>query len=463
MKVIISFLWIGTLLEPGEPSRPYIHPFSLFSCNQSMSRMEVDQEESFLPSLIEVNEMQANASGKLWWKEREKEQVQPNPSKWKTLSRVQTSLGTAWFPLWTSREDSGVKMFIPMYLHMILAALYLGTTGSTANKFQNILGFKDDGCGGSSGSSQRTQDMHQLRLLLRDVLAHQQGSLSTGTWMIFQQGLRLHQTFHQDLQRFYPEIQLGAVNFSQPQRAEGLINDLLQRVTAGCLDNLVTGLSPHTNLLVASFVHFKGKWKTRSQCHGTELLDFYNDAGDKARVPMTIWCGWLQYKTNPEYTVVKLPLSERTYMMVIQPVQPAMMGNVEKAWPDVRIFQTGFVRLVMPRFAWEGTYNAKEMFRQIPDMLGGQANFSKLSSVQHLVPEQVLQSIIFEITEEEIEPITTEDLAVSNITATEIRIDKPFLFRVYDETLDILLLLGRVKKLPLKSELKKSNNVQCSQ
>lgn len=43
----------------------------------------------------------------------------------------------------------------------------------------------------------------------------------------------------------------------------------------------------------------------------------------------------------------------------------------------------------MPRFVWEGTYNVKELFSQDPDMLGGQANFSRISSAQRLVPEQV--------------------------------------------------------------------------
>nr|BAH10146.1 angiotensinogen [Leucoraja erinacea] len=457
MKLIFPLLCLGALMEPGAPYRPYIHPFSLVSCNQLTSSVEIDGNDTTLPGVVEVNANQVNSSKGAWWDEEEKEgQVQPSRSKRRYLSSLQAALGTSWFSRWMSREGSGATVLSPPYLHMVLASLLVGAEGSTADKFHDVLGLSDSSCG-EIRDSQRSQDMHQqFRLLLRDILSHQRGSLSTGTWMIFQEGLRLHHSFVHSLRLFYPEVQLGSANFSQPRVVEESINSLVHRASGGRLDNLVAGLvTPRTNLLVASFIHFKGRWKTRSQCHGTELQDFFNDAGDKVKVPMTIWCGQLQYKTAPEYTMIKLPLSETMYVMLIQPVRPAKMKNFERTLTTDRILgdsQTGFVKLVMPRFVWEGTYNVKELFSQDPDMLGGQANFSRISSAQRLVPEQVIQSIIFEVMEDEREQVIAEDLSVTN-TTTEIRINKPFFFRVYDGTLEMLLFLGRVKKLPLKSEL----------
>ncbi|XP_078255179.1 angiotensinogen isoform X2 [Rhinoraja longicauda] len=458
MKLIFPLLYIGTLLEPGTPYRPYIHPFSLVSCKRLTSSVEVGGKETALPGLIEVNATQVNGSSGAWWgdKEEEEEEVQPNRRKQRYLSSLQAALGTAWFSRWMPLERSGAAVLSPLYLHMVLASLLLGAEGTTADKLHDVLGLSDSSCG-ETGDSQRSQDMHQQSLLLfRDILSHQRGSLSTGTWMVVQEGVRLRRSFVHGLRRFFPEVQLGGANFSQPRVVEESINRLAHRASGGRLDKLVAGLTPRTNMLVASFVHFKGRWKTRSQCHGTELRDFFNDAGDKVQVPMTIWCGQLQYKTAPEYTMIKLPLSETTYVMLIQPVQPAKMKNFERTLTTDRIrgdFQTGFVKLVMPRFVWEGTYNVKELFNQDPDILGGQANFSRISSAQRLVPEQVIQSIIFEVTEDDREQVIAEDLSVTN-TTTEIRIDKPFFFRVYDGTLEMLLFLGRVKKLPLKPEFK---------
>ncbi|XP_051881166.1 angiotensinogen isoform X2 [Pristis pectinata] len=344
MKLILSLLWIGTLLEPGATVRPYIHPFSMITCNISTPPAEVDGEDGFLPGLIGDNETQVNGSGEMWWEEEEEEEVKPDVRKRNYLSSLQASLGCAWLSHWTSREVSGVTMLFPMYLHVILAALSLGAQGSTADSLQEILGFSDNGCGGISGS-QRSHDMRwHFRLLLRDILTHHRSSLSTGSWMVFQEGLRLRRTFARQLRHFHPEVRLGAVNFRQPQMAEESINNLIHRATAGRLDNLVTGLSPSTNLVVTSFVHFKGKWKTRSQCHGTELQDFFNDAGDKTQVLMMIWCGWLQYKTASNYTLIQLPMSETMYMILIQTVQPATMEEIMKMLPvdkTVKDFQTG--------------------------------------------------------------------------------------------------------------------------
>lgn len=78
--------------------------------------------------------------------------------------------------------------------------------------------------------------------------------MSTGTWIIFQDGLRLRQSFC----RFYPEVQLEGANCSQRGVVEESINSLIHRASGGQLDNLVAGLTPRTNLLVVSFVHFKG-------------------------------------------------------------------------------------------------------------------------------------------------------------------------------------------------------------
>ncbi|XP_072106891.1 angiotensinogen-like [Mobula birostris] len=458
MKWILTLLWIGTLMEVEARVRPYIHPFFLIVCNQSMSPLEVDGEADFLPELIGNNETLVNGSWRMWWEEEEKEQVKPSLQTWNYLNDLQASLGQSWLSYWTSQEGSGVTVLSPMYLQVVLAALSLGADGSTLENLQTILGLSHSQCGdGSSGSRHSLGMQLQLWLLLRDVLAQHRDSLSIGTWMIFQDRIWLQRAFTQHLRLLHPKVWLGATDFSQPPLAEESINNVIHQVTGGRLDSLVTGLSPSTKLVVASFIHFKGKWKTRSQCHGTELHDFFNDSGDKAQVPMTTWCGWLQYKTTPVYTLVKLPLSETMYMMLIQRDQPATVEDMAKTlivYKTLKRFQTGFVRLVMPQIAWKSTYDVKEQFSQIPKTLGAEANFSRLSRAQNVVPEQVLHSVIFEVTEDEEEQITAENLAVGNTTTTEIRFNKPFFFQVYDGVLNAMLFLGRVKELPLKSKLK---------
>ncbi|XP_059838203.1 angiotensinogen [Hypanus sabinus] len=457
-KWILTLLWIGTLVEVGAGDRPYIHPFFLIICNQSESSMQVDGEEDFLPELIGDNDILVNGSWRMWWEEEEEEQVKPSVQARNYLYHLQASLGHSWLSHWTSQEGSGVTVLSPMYLQVVLAALSLGADGSTLDNLQMILGLSHSECGGSSSGDQHSLGMRQqLWLLLRNVLAQHHGSLSIGTWMIFQDRIWLRRTFTEHLRLFHPEVWLGATDFSQPPLAEESINNVIRRATGGRLNNLVTGLNPSTKLVVASFIHFKGKWKTRSQCHGTELHDFFNDSGDKAQVPMTTWCGWLQYKTTPEYTLIKLPLSETMYMILIQTVQPATVEKIAQmlaVYQTLKHFQTGFVRLVMPQFAWKSTYDVKEQFSQTPDTLGAEANFSRLSRAQNVVPEQVLHSVIFEVTEDEEEQITAEDLDVGNITTIEIRFNKPFFFRVYDGASNALLFLGRVKEFPLKSELK---------
>uniref|UniRef100_UPI00398F057E angiotensinogen n=1 Tax=Pristiophorus japonicus TaxID=55135 RepID=UPI00398F057E len=463
MKWIFSLLWMGALLEPSGTIRPYIHPFLLLACNRTGSQEGVGQEDSFLPVLIgDDDTSQANGSEGSWRageeEEEEEEAGRPSPGKRRFLIEVQAGLANAWIGDWRPLgEGSGVTVLAPVQLYGSLAALSLGASGRTALTLRHILGFSDDGCVGGAevGDDRRSRNMHRhIRLLSHAVLAGQAGSLSTGTWMVFRKGLRLRGIFARELRRFYPGTQLRAVDFSRPHAAEDSIGSLIRNATAGGrVGKLVKALSPDTNLVLTNHIHFKGKWKTRSQCHGTEFQDFFNEGGTKVQVAMMTLCGRFQYKIFPQYTQIKLPMSGATYMMLIQPVQPNMMQNIEKNLAANSIskdLQSGNVRLVLPRFEWNGTYDVKEFFRrkQVLDTLGGQANFSRLSSTQRLAPDQVMQSIIFEVTEDGEEPIPAGEFPLSNTTATtEIRIDKPFFFRVYDGTLDVLLFLGRVKKL----------------
>ncbi|XP_067876293.1 angiotensinogen [Heterodontus francisci] len=448
MKWIFPLLWLATLLELAATNRPYIHPLKLVAYNQTGSQKEMNQEDSFLAELSGVDDLSlVNGCG---GSRQGEEEWKPSSRKQLALSSIQTALAAIWFTKLSPLEGSGITLLSPFHLYGSLAALSLGAGGATTHSFCHHLVLLEDGC----GLGRRSWNTHRhIRLLNRDILTRQGGSLSTATWLVFRKGLQLRQTFIQGLRCFYPEVQLRATNVSQPHTAEETINGLIHNASAGRVSNLVTGLSPSTNLVLASYIHFKGKWKTRSQCFGTEFQDFFNDGGSKVRIPMMLWCGWVQYKIDPKYTLIKIPMSETTSMVLIQPIQPDLMQNIESTLPVNSIMkdlQSGDVRLVLPQFKWESTYDVKELYRrmQLADMLGSQANFSRLSSVQQLAPDQVVQSVIFDVTEDGEEPTPAGDVPFSNMTfTTEIRINKPFFFRVYDRTLGELLFLGKVKKL----------------
>ncbi|XP_072414937.1 angiotensinogen [Chiloscyllium punctatum] len=446
MKQIFSLLWMGALLQRGTTNRPYIHPFHLFTCNQTKVQEEMDQNNSFLLDLSGVDVTSpVNGSEQRW-----EDKVQWNVSRSKILSlmTIQKDLGNLWFPRLSPLEGSGVVLMAPFHLYGSLAALSLGTGGITAENFRDHLGLVDHGC---------ISDRHswvmrwQGRLLEHDILSQQGGLLDTGTWLVVRKGLQLRQAFLWELQWFHPSVQLKTANTSQPHMAEEMINSLIRNATAGRVSNLVNGLSPSTNLVLASYIHFKGKWKTRSQCHGSEFQDFFDVGEDKVQVSMTTWCGKLEYKIDPTYTMVKLPVTGTADIMLVQPAQPDTLESIESSLEVNRIaLQSRIVRLVLPRFKWNSTYDVKELYHrmQLPNMLSGQANFSRLNNVQNLTPDQIIQHVIFEVMEDGEKPTPSGHIPFSNTTITmEIRIDKPFFFQVYSRTLNNLLFLGRIKKL----------------
>ncbi|XP_038656550.1 angiotensinogen [Scyliorhinus canicula] len=440
MRWIFSLLWMGALLEWGTTNRPYIHPFKLLARNQTVFQEEMDQNNSFLPEQSPVN-----VSGE-WWKVEEV--CKSSRIKVFTLITLQKSLAKIWFATLGSVEGSGVTLLSPFQLYGSLAAISLGAGGTTAQSFRHHLGLVE---------SEYIGDQHswimrwQSRLLHHEILARHEGSLSTGSWLIFRKGMQLPISFRWELWWFNPEVQLMAANINSSHSDEEAINSFIHNASAGRVSNLVTGLSPSTNLVLASYIHFKGKWKTRSQCPGSEFQDFFNDGKSKLQVSMTTWCGKLQYTIDPKYTLIQLPLNGTAYMMVVQPVQSDKLQEIESTLDVEGItLKTETVKLIMPRIKWDSTYDVKELYRRmrLPDMLGGHANFSRLSNVPELTPDQVKQRVIFEVGEDEEKLTPAGDVPFSNSTiTTEIRIDKPFFFRVHERRSKQLLFLGRVEKL----------------
>lgn len=433
-------------------NRPYIHPFQLININQTQSEDQFNNT-TFLPPIAKfphpeagavpdsVSNVDENQTQPMTQPKRKNRKLQAIVKSWTDNTVV---LFEHAFP-----QNRYVNLVLsPMQTYSSLAALSLGTTNATAQIFHDILGFSSSSQATVANLMEKDTSIQQLNGFLLSGPARRY--LSTRNWIFVQSGIKVLMSFAVRAKEFY-NVDLLAVDFTRTPLAEQLINRYMQIASAGSRDkDPVIGLSPSTSMMFASSMDFKGKWKKTSGSHATELQDFFIEEGRRIQIPTMSQTSWFHCIVADEYTAIKLPMAGSTSMTIVQPVKADLLQEIHRKLPIhtiVERLQSRFVKVSLPKFKLDTTYNIKEIFlrMKVPEAFSSEADYSRLSNDRRLKAGKVINNIYFELTEEWEEPIRQDSVQFNNVT--EIKINRPFLFHVYDDVSNTLLFVGRVKNL----------------
>ncbi|XP_007905405.1 angiotensinogen (serpin peptidase inhibitor, clade A, member 8) isoform X1 [Callorhinchus milii] len=455
MKWALCFLCLGMHVALIRSNRPHIHPFLLMYVNKTQSDDQVNNK-TFLPPLAEFLKLQARMvpdSGssddedqahpktkQIWLKERN--------TKLQAVAISQTENTVVLLNHAFPPNRCADLVLSPLQIYSSLAALSLGAANATAQIFHDILGFTSSSQVTTANLREKDASVRQLNDFLLSWLPGRY--LSTRNWIFVQRDIKVLESFAVNAKEFY-NVNLLAIDFTHTPLAEQLINRYMHNASGGGrVKDPVIGLSPTATMMSASYMEFKGKWKKAFESHTTELQDFFIEEDRRIRVPTMSQAGWFQGIVAHEYTAIKLPMAGSTSMTIVQPVKVDLMQKIHRKLPIRTIFeqlQSRFVKVSLPKFKLDTTYNIKDIFLRMkgPDAFSSEADFSRLSNDGRLKPDKVINNINFELTEDWEEPVAQGNVQFNN--ATEIKINRPFLFHVYDDVSNTLLFVGRVKNL----------------
>jgi serpin B len=336
---------------------------------------------------------------------------------------------------------------------------YTGARGETARQMMRVLGF--------------TLPQSRLHPAFNALNArHMSDQLTTpgifelnivnALWS--QQGRRFLPEFLTTLGKYYGTGILQLDFKANPTAAVNTINQWASDMTGGRIPAILNNLSGNEQFILVNAIHFMGTWSMPFDEVQTKREAFYLLDGSPVTVDMMQQVNHFAYAPGANYQAIALPYEGRDVAMLIILPAPGQFSAVEAGlsvtWLQEiqRRFTTQNVSLLMPRFGFATP--TMSLLQGLSALGMGDAfvceqpyvaDFSGMDGSRELCIGDVRHRAFIDVNEARTEAAAiTAVIAVPGSappTATpepvEMRIDRPFLFCIYDVDTGSMLLLGR--------------------
>ncbi|KAK2538160.1 Serpina10 [Columba livia] len=360
----------------------------------------------------------------------------------------------------------------PLSVSTLMTAYMLAAKGETHRQIAkglNLHALKD------------TVDRHHLPALfkqLKDNITMNDELLVQGTLSFIQKDFRLKESFL-NLSKQYFDMEFLRVDFQNFTQAKLVINQNIKKRTKGKIPELFEELDRHTKLLLVDYIVFKGKWVYPFNSKFTEMETFHINKYRSVQVPMMFKSDKVNstFDENLRCTVIKLPYKGKAHMLIVIPEKEGDYISLEDhLTTEVVEFWLGNMKTrpwsshrsrICSRFTGNPSQEESSASRRI--QLAGEeynsrktvnkkdiANNSQMAKARarkeiqrrnpsDMVQEQVVQKAVIEVDEEGTEATAASGSEITAFTVPPvIKVDRPFLFMIFEETFKTLLFIGRV-------------------
>nr|XP_009688052.1 PREDICTED: protein Z-dependent protease inhibitor isoform X2 [Struthio camelus australis] len=199
----------------------------------------------------------------------------------------------------------------------------------------------------------------------------------------------------------------------------------------------------------------QGKWLYPFNAKFTEIETFHINKYRSVQVPMMFKSDKVTstFDENLRCNVIKLPYQGKAHMLVAIPEKEADYISLEdhlttelvEAW--LRSMKTRKVDISFPKFKLEQKYEMKKLLHAlgIKNLFARTADLSHLTDQGYIKVSQVVQKAAIEVDEKGTEATAASGSEVTAFSVPPvIKVDRPFLFMIFEETYKTLLFMGRV-------------------
>ncbi|XP_043991678.1 angiotensinogen [Gambusia affinis] len=440
-------------ISESQTNRVYIHPFHLFAVDnvscETLQGSAVKPLETVAVETLDVEVLTPDSRDQSSL-DAQKQNLTDKPA---VLAFLLNPLGLRMYHALSRKQNN--TLFSPVNTFGSLVAFYLGASKKTARSFQEFLGL-------SSGTDREDcvslVDGHKILSTLQDINSlvddGSRDEITTQVWAFVRSDAQLSRDFIQGTQDFSDKSFIRGMDFSKHEEAETLVNSFVEKVSDGKVTNVFNGLNPSNNFLFISSFIFKGNWMTAFQPDKVSTEEFHVDETTKvmtSTMTRTYKYHYLKDKVN-RCTVVKLPLSKQSHMLLVLPHEGTTLGHIENklltnlmgGWH--KNLQEGLLELSLPKFSLSSLIDIHDLLTTMnrslgATLLGSQAEFSQLSNTSPFSIDKAMNNVMFEMSGEAAEPqARTTEAGV----AVRLSINRPFFFSVIEEHYESILLLGKI-------------------
>ena len=253
---------------------------------------------------------------------------------------------------------------------------------------------------------------------------------------------------------------LRLVDFAgSPEPARQVINDWVSQQTKDKIKELFPqgSINENTRLALVNAIYFKASWLNAFYEENTSDGIFHLKDGGQVQTPMmTSGSAASYYEKGDGFQAVALPyLGDTTRMVVVMPDEGQFDAfeaglTVEKIDQILNGLSGAEVELTLPKFKVESSFNLGETLAGMgmADAFDtSKADFSGMDGLRDLFISQVVHKAFVNVDEKGTEAAAATGVAVGATAIqypTVVKVDRPFLFFIYDQKTGTILFAGRV-------------------
>ncbi|NXO14479.1 ZPI inhibitor, partial [Oriolus oriolus] len=244
-------------------------------------------------------------------------------------------------------------------------------------------------------------------------------------------------------------------DFENLTQAKLFINQNINKRTKGKIPGLFEELDRHNKLVLVDYMVFKGKWVYPFNSKFTEMETFHINKYRSVQVPMMFKSDKINstFDENLRCTVIKIPYKGNAHMLIVIPekegdyisIEDHLTTELVESW--LGNMKTRKVDISFPKFKLEQKYKMKKLLQGlgIKKLFTCSADLSHLTDHEYAAVSQVVQKAVIEVDEEGTEAAAASGSEITAFTVPPvIKVDRPFLFMIFEETFKTLLFIGRV-------------------
>jgi serpin B len=344
-------------------------------------------------------------------------------------------------------EDNANVMISPTSVSIALGMAYNGAESSTREAFEEVLNYK---------GLTREEVNEITKELIHVLVTNVQGNLlEIANSMWYDEEFPVEPEFI-NLNSHYFDAEVRELDFRSADAVK-TINDWVSDKTHGKIDEIIDSIDPAVMMILINAIYFNCVWETEFDPDNTYPADFYNEDGSVyGKVDMmqlessfrvsnqqSFRAIELPYKNGKFSMFLFLPSEESSVNQLVQELDGATWGNWMASFQEQEDFT-----IYMPRFEFEFDRSLGEDLKAmgLDIAFSDQADFSGISPIPLYIAD-VIHKTYIKVNEEgtEAAAVTAVVMEVTSIQPmSELRIDRPFLFAISENSSKSILFMGKV-------------------
>ncbi|XP_018414890.1 PREDICTED: alpha-1-antitrypsin-like [Nanorana parkeri] len=332
----------------------------------------------------------------------------------------------------------------PVSISTALAFLSLGAKANTHDQIIEGIGFNTS----EIPEKEIHEGFHHLLEVLNDEDSELQ--LNSGNGLFISNAWKILDDFLNNGNNLY-DTEAFTVDFQNTEEATKQINSYVEKETNGNIVDVLSSVSKEAALVLINFIYFRGKWENPFDEKSTKEGDFHVNKDETVKVPFLSRTGNYETAVLDEATVVAVPYKGNASALFILPNEgkleevEANLKYIVKKWK--RSKHRDIVDLSIPKFSISGSIDLKEVLPKfgIVDLFSDSADLSGITGAPDLKISTALHKAKINVDEKGTEAGATTVLeAIPMRLPSQIRLDHPFLFTIYNYDTRSILFIGKV-------------------